>query len=295
MSNQASLYHRFTSPLRYPGGKGALADYLKMVVTENNLFDGHYIEAFAGGGSIAWSLLFGEYVNQVHINDIDKAIYSFWVSVLESTDDLCRLIQNTRVSMSQWHKQKAIQSNPDKHSLLELGFSTFFLNRTNRSGIIRAGVIGGKNQTGKWKLDARYNKKDLIFRIQRIARYKNRISIYRLDGTEFIKKILPSLPKNSLVYLDPPYYVKGKQLYQNHFSHNDHEKLAKNIQKRKHQPWIVSYDAVPKIKNMYKSRRELCYNLSYSAQERYSGQEIMFFSDSLSIPDVSHPVISKRN
>lgn len=266
-----------------------------MVVTENDLLDGHYVEAFAGGAGIAWSLLLGEYVRHIHINDLDRAIYSFWASLLNCTDDLCRLIQDTRITMNQWHKQRAVQHNPDDHSNLELGFSTFFLNRTNRSGIIAGGVIGGKDQAGKWSLDARFNKIDLIGRIQRIARYKSRISVYRLDGRDFITQVLPKLPKQSLIYLDPPYHSKGKGLYQNHFSHSDHECLAKTIQGRIRQPWIVSYDAVPEIATLYRSRRELSYSLSYSAQARYSGKEIMFFSDNAVIPDVPHPVIPRRN
>ncbi len=287
--------HAFTSPLRYPGGKGALAKFMRVVVTENNLLDGHYVEVFAGGAGIAWSMLFGEYVRHVHINDLDRSIYSFWLSVMDYTDDLCRLIQDTRVSMTQWRKQKAIQDNADEYSALERGFSTFFLNRTNRSGIIAGGVIGGKNQTGPWKLDARFNKRDLVKRIQRIARYRNHISVYGLDGKDFITQVLPMLPIQALVYLDPPYYAKGNGLYQNHFTPRDHEGIAKIIQKRIRQPWIVSYDAVPEIASLYKGKREFHYHLSYSAQARYSGEEIMFFSDGIVIPDTSHPVIPKRN
>ncbi len=283
--------HPFTSPLRYPGGKGALVKFIKTVISENDLHDGHYVEAFAGGASIAWSMLFGEYVRQIHINDLDRSIYSFWVSLLENTDHLCRLIQDTKVTIAQWHRQKAIQNNPNGHTALELGFSTFFLNRTNRSGIISGGVIGGKGQAGKWKLDARFNKRDLIKRIQRIARFKSRISVYCMDGRDFIRKVLPKLPLKTLIYMDPPYYAKGKELYQNHFTHSDHGNLALTIQQQICQPWIVSYDAVPEVTSLYKDRRELCYRLSYSAQARYSGKEIMFFSDSLIIPETPHPVI----
>jgi len=287
--------HCFTSPLRYPGGKCGLVNFIKSVIEQNNIFDGHYVEGFAGGAGIAWPLLFEEYVQFVHINDLDIAIFSFWESILNQTEDICRLINDTKVSMAEWYRQKDIQNNHHGHSILEIGFSTFFLNRTNRSGIIKGGVIGGKSQSGKWKLDARYNKIDLISRIKRIARYKSRISIYRLDGQRFIQNILPKLPKNTLVYLDPPYYNKGKELYINHFKHDDHVSLAKTVQERIMQPWIVSYDAVPNILNLYKERREFSYNLSYSAQSRYSGSEIMFFSDNITIPDINHPLISHRN
>lgn len=268
---------------------------MKLVVRKNGLLDGDYVEPFAGGAGIAWPLLFGEYVQQVHINDIDSSIYSLWKSILDYTDHFCRLIKDTRVTIAQWHKQKAVQDNPTDCSSLELGFSTFFLNRTNRSGIITGGVIGGKSQNGKWKLDARFNKCDLINRIQRIAKYRSRISLYQLDGKTFIERVLPKLPKQTLVYLDPPYFAKGNDLYQNSFLPDDHVSLAKAIQKRIRQPWLVSYDAVPEISTLYKKRRAIEYKLSYSVQTRYSGSEVMFFSDNLAVPNVPHPVIPKGN
>lgn len=282
--------HAFTSPLRYPGGKGALARFLEMVVTQNDLLDGDYVEPFAGGAGVAWSMLFGEYVRNVHINDLDKSIHSFWASALDHTEDLCRLISDTRVNMTQWRKHKAVIDSPFEHSTLDLGFSTFFLNRTNRSGIIKGGVIGGKGQSGPWKLNARFNKRDLIHRIQRIARYRSRITLHCIDGIDFIGQVVPSLPKKTLIYLDPPYYAKGKELYENHLSHNDHEDIASMMQKRIRHPWIVSYDAVPEIKAMYAQSRSISYRLSYSAQARYRGQEIMFFSSGLTVPNVDHPI-----
>lgn len=281
--------HCFSSPLRYPGGKGMLANFVKLTLSRNNLQDGHYVEVFAGGASIAWTLLFEEYVQQVHVNDISKPVFAFWSSAVNQPEDLCRLIRDSNVNIDEWHRQKSIQKNPQNHSQLEIGFSTFFLNRTNRSGILNGGVIGGKGQTGTWKLDARFNKTDLIDRIQRIARYASRINLYNEDAADFIHLRLPKISKNSLVYFDPPYYVKGQGLYENYYSHDDHLKIAQLITKRVKQPWIVSYDDAPEILEMYAGFQMNCYKLSYSAQERYSGSEVMFFSKNLIVPDVTHP------
>lgn len=283
------LSHGFTSPLRYPGGKGMLANFAKAVIYLNNLLDGHYIEVYAGGASIAMALLFEEYVRHIHINDVNKPVYAFWKSVLEHTDEICKSIQDTPITMDEWYRQKSVQLKPGDYSILELGFSTFFLNRTNRSGILKGGVIGGKGQSGKWKIDARFNKEDLIARIQRIARYSNRINIYNLDASEFIQSLLPKLPKQSLIYLDPPYYKKGEGLYENHYTHDDHLKIARLVASRIKQPWIVSYDNTCEITKMYKGFRSVKYDLSYSAQERYAGSEIMFFSNNLVIPEVKNP------
>lgn len=284
--------HSYTSPLRYPGGKGILTNFMKLVVSKNDLFDGVYAEVFAGGAAIAWAMLFEEIAKKVYVNDISQSVYAFWHSVLYSTEELCRLIQDTPVTMEIWHKQRQIQQRASEHSLIDLGFSTFFLNRTNRSGILTGGVIGGKMQSGEWKLDARYNKKDLIERIKKIARYRQRIVLSRLDAEEFIANIVPTLPSDTLVYLDPPYYHTGQNLYQNNYKSPDHARLADSILKIR-QPWVVSYDACSEIENLYEGHSPIKYSISYSAREKYAGKEIIFFGNLSTIPLVANPAAVK--
>ncbi len=285
--------HSFSSPLRYPGGKGALANFVKLILTQNALLDGEYVEVYAGGASIAWSLLFEEYVQRVHVNDLNLTLMAFWRSVLEDTDAFCRLIQDTPVTMSEWYRQHGIQQKPTDYSPLEVGFSTFFLNRTNRSGILKGGVIGGKDQTGPWKIDARFNKKDLVRRVQRIGRYTNRIRIYNLDAVHFIETILPELPLKTLVYLDPPYFKKGQDLYENHYGKRDHAIIADLVSNHIVQPWIVSYDAAPEILKLYKDHGCIRYSINYSTQDRYSGSEVMFFNKGLNVPEAENPISIK--
>ncbi len=280
---------RYTTPLRYPGGKSKLARFIKLVLEENFLLDGHYVEPFAGGAGIAFSLLFEEYVSHAHINDLNPSVFAFWDSVLNHTDDLCRLILDTPVTIEEWRRQQAVQKQLGTCSTIELGFSTFFLNRVNRSGIITGGVIGGINQAGKWKIDARFNKPDLVARIEKIAMYRGRISIYNEDAGDLLQNIVPNLPDKTLVYLDPPYYVKGKDLYQNHFVHQDHVTLAEIVKNNIRQNWIVSYDFVPEISDIYEDYRQIDYQLSYSAATRQKGSELMIFDDSLLIPQVANP------
>lgn len=281
----------YFTPLRYPGGKGKLAGYVKEVITANKLLDGHYVEPFAGGAAVAIELLLQDYVSHAHINDLDRSIYAFWYCVLEQTDALCDLVEMTPVTIDEWLKQRTIQQMSIEYDLLALGFSTFFLNRCNRSGIIKGGVIGGKNQNGKWKLDARYNKSDLLRRIQQIARFKSRISLHNGDVADFLRLTIPLAPDNTLVYLDPPYYVKGEGLYANHFTHSDHENLAASVANGlAGNKWIVSYDNVPEIASMYNRFQEFVYRLNYSAHTRHLGSEIMFFSDSLYVPPIPKTV-----
>ena len=277
----------FYTPLRYPGGKGKLSYYLKALIEKNNLHDGHYVEPFAGGAGVAIELMFQEYVRHIHINDLDKAIYSFWISVIEHTDELCALISDTPITMNEWHNQKNILSDEDNQTPLALGFATFFLNRTNRSGILKAGVIGGKAQDGQWKLNARYNKNELLDRINKIALNRDRIHVYNLDTAEMLKNELNNLPNNTLIYLDPPYYLKGQGLYRNFYNHDDHVKIRTILDTVTDKPWIVSYDNAPEIKEIYHTYRQQIFDLQYSAQTKRMGSEIMIYSNQINIPDTT--------
>lgn len=274
----------FISPLRYPGGKLKVVEYIKRLFEANDLCDGTYIEPYAGGASVALSLLFSEYAGRIKINDIDRSIYAFWHSVLNETEALCRLIVDTPVNLDMWKAQREVQARKDDTDLLELGFSTFFLNRTNRSGILSGGVIGGKNQNGNFKIDARYNKTDLVERIENVADYADRIELTSMDAVALIKRYKRTPAAKTFCYLDPPYYVKGRDLYLNYYSDEDHRAIAQALKKYKGK-WIISYDSVPFIKDLYTEYRQKEYYLSYSAGNPSKGKEIMVYSDGLVIPN----------
>jgi DNA adenine methylase len=279
------------TPLRYPGGKGKLAAYIKEVIRANQLYDGEYVEPYAGGAGIALELLFQEYVTKIHVNDLSAPVYSFWKAVLCDTDELCRLIKNTRLSVASWDRQKRIFANPREHSYVQLGFATFFLNRTNRSGILNGGVIGGRDQTGPWKIDARYNADELVFRIESIAKMRSKIKLTRSDALALLRFGLPKWPKKTLIYLDPPYYEQGRELYYDYYQPDDHAKLATFIgSKMKTKFWLVSYDNVRPIKKLYSGFRSVVYNVGYSAREMRTGKEVMFFSPVIDAPDLVGPV-----
>lgn len=281
---------KFYTPLRYPGGKGKLSPFIRLLFEQNALVGEQYAELYAGGAGVAINLLMNNVVSHIHLNDLNYSVYAFWNSIVTKPDELCRLINDTKVTMDEWHRQKYIMSNPEQFSTLEIGFSTFFLNRTNRSGILLGGVIGGKEQLGNWKLDARFNKKNLLSRIDGIAKKADNISVYNLDTKVFLKDIYGRLPEKTFAYLDPPYYVKGKGLYQNHYTHDDHVEIAELIKKLDNKYWMVSYDNTPEINLMYSSLRKLEYGINYSAQERYKGPEIIFFSKKMKVPDVINPM-----
>jgi DNA adenine methylase len=270
------------TPLRYPGGKGKLANYVKELIKKNDLLDGEYVEPYAGGAAIALKLLFHEYVSRVHINDLSKPVYAFWHSVLNETDRLCKLVRDTPLTLKSWDAQKRVFNAQSEADYLSLGFATFFLNRTNRSGILNGGVIGGRDQNGLWKMDARFNRYELINRIASIAKMRRRITLTQMDALEFLKQSVANWPAKTLIYLDPPYYLKGRDLYYDFYEHADHEKLAQFIRSKvSRQRWIVSYDNVPVIRALYKEHQRLSYDLGYSARDSRRGSEVIFFSDLL--------------
>jgi DNA adenine methylase len=283
-SNPPKRLTHFT-PLRYPGGKGKLAAYVKRLMMANSLLDGEYVEPYAGGAAVALELLFHEFVSRIHINDVSRPVYAFWRSILEQTDELCQLVHDTPRTVEAWDRQKNILRNEKEHEILQVGFAMFFLNRTNRSGILNAGIIGGRDQSGPWKMDARYNARDLSKRIEAIANMRSRISLTRMDAIKFLSNGIKHWPQKTLIYLDPPYYVKGPNLYYHFYEHDDHACVAQFVQdKIKKQYWIVSYDNVPEIKDLYDGRARVIYNIGYSARTARQGAEVMFFCENLEIP-----------
>lgn len=284
------------SPLRYPGGKSKLSAFVLETMKINNLHGETYVEPFAGGCAIAWFLLLNGHAKKVYINDLDPAIHAFWHSVLYRTDDLCSMISSTPITIDEWHKHREIYKEKPT-DFLTLGFSTLFLNRTNRSGIIKAGVIGGLSQTGNYKLDCRFNKERLIKQISAIAAFKKHVRLTNLDATQFIEEYIPDIEGQALVNIDPPYYVKGKGLYQNFFEHEDHYRLYESI-KRLSQPWIVTYDDTPEICGIYSEYSPESFGLSYTAQTKRKGSEVIIHSPNLIKstfkPDITHKELERH-
>lgn len=279
------------SPLRYPGGKYKLYKYVAELVKDNGCKT--YIEPFCGGAAIALELLFDGTVNNIIINDYDYTIFCFWESVLHRTEEFVRLIENTEVTLEEWHRQKAVRDSIDEHSCLEIGFSTFFLNRTNRSGIIdKAGPIGGLNQQGDYSIDCRFNKSRLISQIRKIGEHERYIQICNLEALDFIEDIILR-KKKSFIFFDPPYYSKGPGLYANFYSHGDHANLANTIVRRlKNRKWIVTYDNVNAIKSMYAKIPSIEFELQYTLQEKRSSSEVMFFAKNVLRPQNESELIN---
>lgn len=267
----------YCSPLRYPGGKNCIFPFVSKLFYENAMIGVSYAEPYAGGGGLAMRLLLEGYVNHVYLNDLDPAIHAFWKVVTERPAEFCEWISRVRVTVDSWHRYKALQRSND---MFELAKSTFFLNRTNVSGVLKGGIIGGFEQRGKYKIDVRFNKPDLIRRVKRVAEMKDRITVSNLDGIDFIKS-LNRRKEEVFIYMDPPYYHKGADLYMNAYNDEDHKALSRYVRTMKKQ-WMVSYDNQDFILGLYEGERRLRYRLSQSTSNRV-GDEVLIFSKSLDI------------
>lgn len=276
------------SPLRYPGGKNKLSAFIAKICIDNKI-NGHYVEPYSGGASVALFLLLEGFVKKITINDRDRSIYAFWYSVLNNTNKLCEMIENAELTISEWKKQKKIQANKKTVDLLTLGFSTFYLNRTNRSGIINAGVMGGIEQTGNYLMDCRFNKPELIDRIRKIANKKKQIRLYKKDAIKLIDKIQQEAQDENVVfYFDPPYYLKASTLYMNHYEDKNHKNVSEKIKAIENIKWIVSYDNVPEIQELYSDCIKKEFSFKHTAYEIREGNEILFFSDNIVQPKIQN-------
>jgi DNA adenine methylase len=271
------------SPLRYPGGKSAMADLLAQTRRLNGLGTRSIAEPFAGGAGASLSLLCLEETQEIHINDADPAIYDFWWSLLNRSDSFLEMVSGARISMAEWRRQRAVYRRKGRVSRLRRGFSAFYLNRCNRSGIIASGgPIGGLEQAGEWKLDARFNKTELVRRCEVISSYRDRISLSRLDGIEAIEALNPG---QTFFFIDPPYYVKGPTLYLNALDHEYHVALAAKLQSMQDAAWVLTYDDCPQIRRMYRGWAKIHpFSLRYNAAERRSGREVLIVPRWMRLP-----------
>ena len=275
---------KFDSPLRYPGGKAPLANFLAETIELNGLIGCSYFEPFAGGAGAALHLLREGVASEIYLNDLDPHIYSFWRAVLDESERFADAVLSVPVTLSEWRRQREICILADATQTFDLGFATFYLNRCNRSGIILGSApIGGYAQKGEWRIDARFYRKSLAERVLAIGRQRDVIHVSNKDAIEFLASCLLSGDERvpSFAYLDPPYHEKGNRLYMNTYSDDDHRKLAQYIKQRKDLPWVISYDDSKGIRELYSNCNISKLSLRYSLQKKRNAQELLIWPSHL--------------
>ena len=271
------------SPLRYPGGKSAMAGLLADIRRLNGLGDRAMAEPFAGGAGASLTLLYLEEAHEIYINDLDSAIYDFWWTLVKRPKPFLKMLSKTRVSIAEWRRQRNVYRASSRISRLGRAFSAFYLNRCNRSGIImNGGPIGGIRQAGKWKLDARFNKSELRRRCEKVAEYRDRIHVSCCDGIDVIGRLDPEC---TFFFVDPPYFEKGPTLYLNALDKGYHAALAARMRAMQDAAWVLTYDDFPEVRRMYRGWAAIRpFSLRYSAAEQRCGKELLITPKWMQLP-----------
>ncbi|MGE0290579.1 MAG: DNA adenine methylase [Bradyrhizobium sp.] len=271
------------SPFRYPGGKASLAPFLADVIRENFGVVERYCEPFAGGAGAATLLLGAGLIECAHLNDADPRVYYAWNSILEETEEFLERLNAVPLTMNEWWRQKDIIDNITAYSTMEIGFATFFLNRTNRSGILqKAGPIGGYAQEGKWGLEARFNRQGLRDRIQFIASNKNRIELTNLDAISLMQD--PKRDWSScLLFIDPPYVGAGSRLYFNSMDEEKHILFASILNDLRHY-WLLTYDDHYLVRALYSTHVIDDLPIRYALQRKRVERELLIKSPDIRLP-----------
>lgn len=272
----------FYSPLRYPGGKNCNFSFVSGLIKENGLTGCSYIEPYAGGAGLALRLLYEEYVNNIVLNDYDPMVYAFWNVCLKNPDQLIKWIEKIEVTIENWLECKNIIKNKKAYDEFNLATAFIFLNRTNVSGIMNGGVIGGLEQSGKYKINARFNKKAIIEKIVKFSKYSSRIKVLNEDAVHYINTF-SDVSESTLIYMDPPYYQKGSNLYLNFYKDNDHIQLSQMIPKIKCY-WLLSYDNCDFIKDIYQDFTIYSYDLHHSTSSK-RGKELIILDEKIQSRD----------
>lgn len=271
-----------------------MADFLSYLLDLNSLQGCSYYEPYAGGAGAALRLLDTGMVDEIHLNDADVRIHAFWASVLEEPERFATAIEAIDLDIPEWHRQKEICQNPRQHTRFDIGFSAFYLNRCNRSGVLLgAGPIGGYEQKGHWRIGVRFNREGLIERILGMAKYRDRIHVSNLDAMDFLRTRLPrgNARKRLLVYLDPPYVGKGGRLYMNSYLARDHVSLSKYLLSQRTLPWVMSYDDAPLICELYDCLQLRHLPIRYSLQSKRTARELLIAPKHIRLPvNLQHPV-----
>ncbi len=268
------------TPLRYPGGKTRLASFLSRLIEGLDARGCTYLEPYAGGAGAALSLLADGTVKRIVINDLDPRINAFWRAITNQPDEFMRLFEAAPVTLKTWHQQRERYLQGDTSDIPALGFATFFLNRTNRSGVMNAGVIGGQQQSGNYRIDARYNKEELRRRLRFVSDNSHRITVLKRDGAAVLRTYLPK--NGTFAYVDPPYYAKGSYLYLNSLDEEAHAGLATVLRDRRDDNWVLTYDDAPEVRDLYRGLYQGTFELPYSAHVASRASERMVLSDPVS-------------
>lgn len=259
------------SLIRYPGSKAKLVEsilaampeeYVLPMFTSDNL---HYVEPFFGSGAVGFEVMKRlHHRARVTIADMDIGLFCLWLSVWKHADELKERIRKYRPSVESFYELK--QLDGEFTDTVDTGFRKLALHRISVSGfgVMAGGPIGGRKQEGAYTVGCRWKPAKMLLAVERyqklLGKFK-RLEILHSCVFKTLAGIDGDEP--AFIYLDPPYYEKGNQLYKHGFSEEQHAELASVLIKSRHL-WAVSYDDHPAIRRLYHELHVRKLEVTYS-------------------------------
>lgn len=270
------------NPLRYPGAKRSLTDYVDGLLTANHLQGCCFFEPYAGSAVVGLGLLQHHRIANLVLCEKDILLYAFWECVFNHPDVLCNRIVDTPITLETWQRLNIYRQITalDQANLLDLGFAGLFFNRTNFSGILKANPIGGINQTSQYDISCRFNKAKVIEIIRGLSAYSDLVEVHFADALQYMRtQKARFIRQNCFAYFDPPYYEKGSKIYRHYYTNQDHINLAQYVREVRHLAWIISYDDAPFICGLYGDTgaqyQPFFLDYTCASRVRTQGQELL--------------------
>ncbi len=266
------------SPFRYPGGKGFLTGFLaKETVASLAGVEKRYAEPFCGGAGAALNLLKDGTVSRIALNDFDIRIYSAWTAIVRETDRFIARIRETPPTIATWCRMREQVEEGGEDYSFDLGFATYFLNRTSTAGIVLgSGPIGGFEQSGKWKIDVRYYADSMIRRIAWIGAHREQIEITCEAAHVFLQReVTQDEVDGTFYFVDPPYIEAGSKLYLNAMDLPQHRALAQFLRSGALPHWILTYDDDPYVRTIYDGCDIRQLEVNYSLRRTRKARELI--------------------
>lgn len=258
-------FNKRLSPFRYPGGKSKLIDYLYLHLNYSKTKK--LVSPFTGGGSFELAMLDAGVVEHLHLNDLDTGIFSFWWVVKHMPFALIERLQTiTPTHKDFFEAQSIIKEDYRGVDVVEAAWASLLVNRLAYSGIYKANPLGGKKGTRKALL-SRWNPIELEKRIMHIHQLSERITVTQENALELIEEAY--WDGESTIFIDPPYFEKGKDLYHCYYTEKDHIELSHLLDSLYHgcpgADIIVTYNYHEWIDNLYYYPQRKIISRTYSA------------------------------
>ncbi|MEI7867358.1 MAG: DNA adenine methylase [Candidatus Methylumidiphilus sp.] len=271
-----STPNKIISPLRYPGSKATFLKVVLEFIEVHGLKGREIVEPYAGSGIVSLSLVANNLVSHATLVERDPLLYSFWKAVFEHTDILLSSIEDININMDTWYELRVLLKHkiPENELIPDLALACLFFNRTNFSGVLHSGPIGGKDQSSDYKLDCRFNKKDIISRIRQISSLRDGVSVKFGDALEFLQKANIQNHEKRFFYVDPPYFKQGRKLYRYYYKVIDHKRLY-DILSVATFPWLLSYDKHEFIELLYDGFPQVHQSFRYMSRTPKNENELV--------------------